>query len=187
MGIGVLGVTVTGLTTVATGAYFGDTQKAGAFAFTTGTVKLGVAPATAALNLDDVAPGSTVTGPVTVSNDGTLQERYAAVSRTTEDFLAGKLVLTVKNGVSSCTNAGFAQGGETIYSGPLGSVAGTAIVGDPAQGAQVGDRVLPAKASEVLCAQVSFPQGGTAEADKPYQGLSTSATLTFYSEQTANN
>ena len=59
---------------------------------------------------------------------------------------------------------------------------GAQAVGDPTQGAQTGDRVLSASASEVVCIQVSLPLS-----DSTGQGLTTTATLNFIAEQTANN
>jgi hypothetical protein len=92
--------------------------------------------------------------------------------------------MTVKIGVTECTNAGFAADGTVLYgAADLGSSSGAAILGDAATGAQSGDRTLAAAASEVLCIQVSLPQG----TGNTYQGLSTSATFAFHAEQTVNN
>jgi len=57
------------------------------------------------------------------------------------------------------------------------------IIGDPAQGAQAGDRTLAASGNEVLCFNVSLPSS-TGDA---YQGLTTTATFNFQAEQTKNN
>jgi hypothetical protein len=106
------------------------------------------------------------------------------VSTTTEDVLAAELDLTIKTGVTTCSNADFDTDGTVIY-GPaaLGSVAGVNVIGDPTQGAQAGDRVLAAAASEVLCFNVLLP----ASAGDAIAGLTTTATFTFSAEQTANN
>ena len=129
-------------------------------------------------------PGDKVTNPITVSNSGAAQLRYAIKSTTTENTAAAQLDMTTKTGVTTCTNAGFGASGTAIY-GPadLGSSAGLNVVGDPAQGAQAGDRTLAASASEILCIQVELPLGS----GDAFQGLATTATLDFISEQTANN
>jgi len=65
----------------------------------------------------------------------------------------------------------------------LGSTTGTNVIGNPAQGAQTGDRTLAASANEILCFNVKLP----ASTGSSYQGLSTTATLAFQAEQTSNN
>jgi hypothetical protein len=67
--------------------------------------------------------------------------------------------------------------------GDLGSSTGLNILGNPAQGAQAGDRTLNAGANEVLCLQVSLPLSSS----DTYQGRTTTATLAFIAEQTAHN
>ena len=67
--------------------------------------------------------------------------------------------------------------------GDLGSTTGVNVIGNPAQGAQTGDRTLNAGASETLCFNVSLPLS----TGNAYQALSTTATFAFDAEQTANN
>ncbi|MGV8847106.1 TasA family protein [Tessaracoccus sp.] len=183
----VLAIAVTGMTTVLTGAFFTDSKTIGNNVFTTGTVILGVAPASAALTLPAMAPGDVVTAPITVSNTGSLAERYSVVSTTDAtdaNFLASALKMTIKTGVASCTTGGFAADGAAVYTaGVLGSTTGTKVLGDVTQGNQAGDRTLAALTSEVLCAQVTLPTttGNT------YQAKTTTATLAFSAEQTTNN
>jgi len=165
-------------------ALFTDTASVPANLFTTGTVDISTSPTTALVTFSGMAPGDQVTAPVTVNNAGTLQLRYAVTSTTTEDTLAGQLDLTIKSGVTTCTNAGFAADGTVVYAtGDLGSTAGVNVIGNPAQGGQGGDRTLNASASEVLCVNVSLPSS----TGNTYQGLSTTATLAFQAEQTSNN
>ena len=106
----------------------------------------------AVVTMSGMSPGDKTTAPLTVQNTGTLQLRYALTNTTTENGLAAQLQLTIRVGVTTCTNAGFSTDGSAV-SGPtvLGSIAGTNIFGDPTQGAQSGDRTLNAGASEVLC------------------------------------
>jgi predicted ribosomally synthesized peptide with SipW-like signal peptide len=176
----VLGIGVIAISSL---ALFTDTATVGSNQFTTGTVDIATTPASAVVTMPVMAPGDQVTAPLTVSNDGSLDLRYALSSTTDEDTLAGVLVLTVKTGVTDCTNAGFAADGSVQYQGQLGSVAGTAVLGDNAPGAQAGDRTLAAATNEVLCLNVELPSSAT----NAVSGLSSTATFTFDAEQTANN
>ncbi len=165
-------------------AVFTDQAVNDANTFTTGTVDISTSPATAFITYSDMAPGDEVTQPLTVSNDGSLELRYAVTSTTTEDTLAPQLDLTVKSGVTTCTNAGFGTDGTVLYgAADLGSTSGVNVFGNPTQGADAGDRVLAASANEVLCFNVQLPLS-TGDA---FQGLTTTATFTFDAEQTTNN
>jgi hypothetical protein len=179
-------LTGVGLTSVVTGAVFADSKQVDGTSFVTGTVALGAAPVAAPLALSNMAPGDKVTAPIEVSNTGTLAERYAVLARTdapSSDALAGQLVLTVKTGVSACTNAAFAADGTSVYSGALASTVGVKVVGDSAVGAQTGDRTLNAGAKETLCAQVSLPLA----TDRTFAGKTANASLVFNAEQVVNN
>ncbi|MBI4199044.1 MAG: hypothetical protein HY535_01030 [Chloroflexi bacterium] len=170
--------------TAATGAIFTDTQSVGANTFSTGTVDVSTSPTSAVVSFSGMAPGDKVTNAVTVTNAGSLQLRYAVKSTTTENTLAAQLDMTIKTGVTACTNAGFGSDGTVVYGpGDLGSTSGLNVVGDPTQGSQGGDRTLNASASEALCVQASLPVG----TGNSFQNLSTTATFEFVSEQTANN
>lgn len=184
MAILILGLSMATLAGLLTAAIFTDTQAVGANTFTTGTIDISTAPASAAVTFANMAPGDVVTAPITVSNAGSLQLRYAVRSTTTENVLAAQLDMTIKSSVAVCTNAGFGGSGSVLYGpGDLGNMAGLNVVGDPTQGAQAGDRLLNAAASEVLCVQVSLPLA----TGNAYQNLTSTATLDFIAEQTANN
>lgn len=179
--ISVLGVgLLAGAPWAATQAVWTDSDSVGANAFSTGSVTLSTNPTTALVTFSGMTPGDSVTAPVTVSNDGTMQLRYSV--RTTisgSTTLSDGLTLAIKSGVTTCTNAGFGSSGTSLYSGALTSGA----VGSNSQGAQAGDRQLNASANETLCFQVSLPSS----AANSLQSLSTTATFVFDSEQTANN
>jgi hypothetical protein len=165
-------------------ARFIDVRTVGANQFVTGTVDISAAPASAVLTAAGMAPGDKVTAPVTVTNSGSQALRYAIVGTTTENALAAQLDLTVKSGVTSCTDSGFDSTGSVLAGpGDLGSTIGRPLLGTTATGAQVGDRTLVGGAAETLCLQVSLP----ATTSNAYQSLSTTATLTFAAEQTVNN
>ncbi|MDH3303496.1 MAG: SipW-dependent-type signal peptide-containing protein [Acidimicrobiia bacterium] len=172
-----------GVFTVASLALFTDQQAVGGNAFTTGSVDLVAAPATAVVTASAMAPGDQVTAPINVDNSGSLEFRYSLTSTTDEDTLASELVLTVKSGVATCDDTNWQATGAVLYSGVLGSTGTINVVGDPAVGTQAGDRVLAAAANENLCFNVTLPTG----APNTAQGLTSTATFTFDAEQTANN
>jgi predicted ribosomally synthesized peptide with SipW-like signal peptide len=169
---------------VASNAIWTDSQNVDANVFSTGTIDISTDPITALVTFSDMAPGDQVTNPITVTNAGSLELRYAVTSDTTEDTLAAQLDLTIKTGVTTCTNVGFDTDGTVIYGpGDLGSTTGTDVIGDPTQGDDTGDRTLAASADEDLCLNVELPSA----TGNSFQGLTTTATFAFAAEQTANN
>jgi spore coat-associated protein N len=178
--VGVIGASLG----VASNAIWTDSQNVDANVFSTGTIDISTNPTTALVTFSGMAPGDQVTNPITVTNAGSLQLRYAVTSTTTENTLAAQLDMTIKTGVTTCTNGGFGSSGTVIYGpGDLGSTTGTNVIGNPAQGAQAGDRTLNASANEALCFHVELPSG----TGNSFQGLTTTATFAFAAEQTANN
>ena len=173
-----------------TGAIFTDTDSRGSNTFSTGTVDISSGATTAIVSFSNMAPGDT-TGPqtVTVSNDGSLQLRYAVTSTATDTDakgLAGELDLTVW--AESSEVGGTAGTCETptspLYDAlALGTTTGTNVVGDPAQGADTGDRTLDAGISETLCFQVDL----SSTTGNSFQDATTTATIDFVGEQTTNN
>ena len=167
-----------------TGSTFTDTQSVASNTFVTGTLDISGSATSTLITFNNMAPGDKVTNPITVSNNGSLELRYAVKSTTTENTLAAQLDLTIKTGVTTCTNVGFDTDGTVIYGvGDLGSTTGLNLVGNPTQGADSGDRTLAASGTEVLCFQVSLPSSTT----DAFQGLTTTSTLDFIAEQTTNN
>jgi hypothetical protein len=168
-------------------ALFTSTADVGSNTFTTGTVILATNPTTTLITLSNMAPGDQFTAPITISNTGSLPFRYAVTSvatNTDAKSLMSQLDLTIKSGVTACTNGGFATDGTSVYAAAdLGSVAGINVVGDPTQGAQSGDRTLASAGSEVLCFNVKLPS----DSGNAFQDATTTATFTFAAEQTANN
>lgn len=159
-------------------AIFTNAPTLGGNAFTTGTVVLGLTPATALLTSASMMPGDTVAGSLLVSNNGIGQLRYAMTSSSTNADTKGlmnQITLTVKTLGTSCV----VFDGTSLYSGALSGAA----FGDPAQGAQAGDRVLDPAASETLCFQANLP----AATGNAFQGAATTTTFTFSAEQTASN
>jgi camelysin-like metallo-endopeptidase len=171
LSIGVLGV-------------FTDSQAVAGNTFVTSNVDISTSPATALVTFSAMLPGDQVTAPITVTNAGGADLRYAITSTTTENVLAAALDLTVKSGVATCTNGGFGASGTVLYGpGDLGTTTGSNVVGNPSQGAQAGDRALVAGANEVLCFNATLPLA----TGNSSQSLTSTATFAFQAEQTRNN
>jgi hypothetical protein len=155
--------------------------------FTTGTVEISTDhSATALIFYDNMAPGDKTTEELTVSNDGSLDLRYAVTSLADPDVkgLGSQLDLTIKSGVTTCTNGGFGTDGTLLYTADdLGGDPAINVIGDPAQGDD-GEPTLDAGDDEVLCFQVELPLLTTGNA---YQDATTTATFSFVAEQTVNN
>jgi spore coat-associated protein N len=146
------------------------------WAFTTGTIDISTSPAVLTA-VNAMMPGGSSTQALTVTNGGSGDLRYA-ISVAATNPLGSALQLTIK------TEDG--GGGCAAFTGTSVLAATTlngAAVGNPAQGAQGGERNLLAGASEVLCFRVSLLLATT----NALQGASSAATFTFDAEQTANN
>ena len=159
-------------------AVYTDSKAVAGNAFTTGTIVLGVSPASALLTSSNMMPGDTLNGTLVVSNTGTGALRYAMTGASTNADTKGlmnQLTLTVKTLGTSCA----LFDGVSVYTGTLASPA----FGDPAQGAQAGDRILAAAGSETLCFRVMLPLA----TGNAFQNATTTTTFTFQAEQTANN
>ena len=127
-------------------------------------------------------------GAIDVSNGGSLELRYAVKSTTTENVLAAQLDMTVRGPAASstgCDAAGFGTYGSGVLyaTGDLGNTTPINLIGDPAQGAQANDRTLTAGANEFMCFKVNLPLA----TGNSFQGLTSTATIDFVSEQTVNN
>jgi hypothetical protein len=154
-------------------AIFTDTA-ASTGTFTSGTIDITSSP-TVAFTVGAMMPGDSNTQALTISNAGTGALRYSLTTVAT-NTLGTALTLTVRTLGTSC--AAF-DGTSVLAATPLNG----ASIGNPAQGADSGDRTLAAASNEVLCFRVSLPLA-TANA---LQGISSNVTFTFDAEQTANN
>ena len=180
---------------VATQALFTDTQSVGANTFTAGTIDIATAPVSALLSLSAMAPGGEVNNPITITNSGTLQLRYAVqrlADNTDSKALRDELRLRISSKVgASCDFPYYNVNGTVtthtddvqLYEGLTFPAAATDTVGSAVGGSQAGDRVLNASASEDLCFAVVMPSS----VGNAHQGAATTATFDFVSEQTANN
>lgn len=181
-----------GATSLTTAAVFTDTDPLTG-ALSTGTLVLDAGGAELTMPVGGLAPGGTVVAPLTVSNSGSLELRYAlsisaASTSTSGADLRDQLRLRVLED-ATCTV-------ESVVAAPvLGRLPATdgafglpaaevAVVGDPATGAQTGDRTLVAvTGAETLCLEVHMSR----DAGNDYQDTSVELSLVLDSEQTVNN
>jgi spore coat-associated protein N len=177
-----VGVVATGLG-VASNAIWTDSDDVDNNAFTTGSVSLSTNPTTALVSFTTGAPGEDTTPQsLTVSNDGTMELRYAVTmtaDNTDSKSLYAELDLTVREEGTNCATFD----GTVLYGPDLPFLLSGNLIGDPTAGADTGDRTLAASNSEVLCFRVQLPD----TAPNSVQAASTTAVFTFESEQTQNN
>ena len=168
-------------------ALFTDSETNPSNSFSTGTVDLAINPATAMFTVSNMAPGDVQYSGIQMTNSGSLELRYAMT--TTADgssILDEQLDLTI----DVVTGAG----ADTIWYtlddivseaniyGPDG-VLSSAAIGDPTQGADLGDRTLAASGSERLRFKATLPLSTS----NVYQGTTCTVSFVFDAEQTANN
>ena len=168
-------------------AVFTDQQTNPDNVFTTGTVILGIDPATAMFTVSNMAPGDVEYGGLEVTNDGSLELRYA-MTTTADDTstLDEQLDLTIDvvtgAGVDTIWYTDDDVVGEANIYGPDG-VLSSAFFGDPAQGQNAGDRILASSASERLRFKATLPL----DTDNSYQGATCTVAFVFNAEQTVSN
>jgi len=168
-------------------AVFTDQQTNPDNVFTTGTVILGIDPATAMFTVSDMAPGDVEYDGLEVTNDGSLELRYA-MTTTADDTstLDEQLDLTIDvvtdPGIDGNWYTDDDVVGEPNIYGPDG-VLSSALFGDPAQGEDAGDRTVASSASERLRFKAMLPL----DTDNSYQGATCTVAFVFDAEQTVSN
>ena len=180
---------------IATQALFTDTQSVGANTFTAGTVDISSSVASALLSLSAIAPGGEVNSPITITNAGTLQLRYAVQRQADNTDAKGlrdvlRLRVALKGG-AGCDFPYYTTAGAVttltddtqLYEGLNFPATATDTVGSAVTGSDAGDRVLAASATEDLCFAVIMPSS----VGNAHQGATATAIFDFVSEQTANN
>ena len=181
--VGIVGLSLVGVTTLATGALFTD-QATVPGAITAGTVRINptapVAINTSTL-LGGMAPGDTITRAISVLNNGTLGQTYGVASTAVAGALGDTLhnVLTVRaEFTATCTPS-------TVFTVAAVPLNGSSLV---------TARALNAASSETLCVRIAFPDGGVpapsqvatvGNGDNAYQGDVATATFTFTAQQRA--
>ena len=153
----------------------------------TGSVDLAISPTAAIFTVSNMAPGDIEYGGIQVTNNGSLELRYAMT--TTVDNTSAldeqlELNIDVVTGAGNDTiwyTADDVVGEVNIY-GPDG-VLSSAAIGNPAQGADTGDRTLAPLSSERLRFKVRLPLS----TNDTYQNDSCTVSFVFDAEQTDNN
>jgi predicted ribosomally synthesized peptide with SipW-like signal peptide len=158
-------------------ALFTDTDSTTG-SFTTGTIDIAV-DNHALFSVAGIMPGDSGSATLRVTNSGSAALRYAMDSTSTNaDTLGLRSLLNMNVTLGACPASA-----TVLYSGALWTDATThAKFGNPNPGSQAGDRPLGSGAFEDLCFSWSLPSSTTTG-----QGATTTATFTFYAEQTANN
>lgn len=159
-------------------ALFTDTVDEN-MAFTTGTLDLVGSGSPTLLTVGNMAPGDVAYAPLTLTNSGTLDLRWAftsAADATADPALVAALTFDM---VQSTTCDATAFAGAPLATGVVPGF----LLGDPSSGAQAGDQSLATGASTDLCFRVTLPTS----ADNTVQNTSAGVTLTFAAEQTKNN
>ena len=170
-------------------AIWTDTDPVGGHAFSTGSVSLTAADTPSPMwNVTAAAPGTIATGEIRVTNDGTLELRYAVTGANTDATLAAGMNLRIGLKVGAgCDPYHNSDGSLATLVDDTQLFAGTldtaVLMGSTTPGPQAGDRVLAAAAFEDLCFSVVLPDG----AINTLQSKSNTTTFTFDSEQTLNN
>ena len=161
-------------------AVFTDQEANAANTFTTGSVSIDDSPDSAFFTLANMMPGDSLIKPLTLTNSGATEFRYAMTTvadNVDTKNLRDQLSLTIR---VKTANPCSTEDGAIIYA-PAALSGG--FFGSPAQGADAGDRSLAAAASETLCFRAELPLS----TDNTFMGASTTATFTFDAEQTASN
>ena len=168
-------------------AVFTDQQTNPDNVFTTGTVILGIDPATAMFTVSNMAAGNVEYDGLEVTNNGSLELRYAMTTTADDTSTLDEqldLTIDVVTGTGNDTiwyTDDDVVGEANIY-GPDG-VLSSAFFGDPAQGGQAGDRTLTSSDSERLRFKATLPL----DTDNSYQGTTCTVAFVFDAEQTASN
>ena len=173
-------------------AIWTDTDDVTPNDFATGSISLDTNPTSAIWTaVADAMPGDiSGTGSLTVTNDGSAELRYAVTGANTDATLSAGMNLRIgEEGTTPGCEFPYhlANGTDIVLTDDVELFTGTldtaVLIGSNAQGADSGDRVLAASATEVLCFAVVLPEN----AANSLQSLTNVTTFTFDSEQTANN
>lgn len=187
-----LSLAAVGVTSLTTSALFSDNDAATGGGFTTGTVNVELAPLPFQVAVDNMAPGDTQYRSLTVDNPGSLEYRYA-VTKSWVDVPNVAYPLNLLSGVLQLATVALPEGSDcTAVTAPTGAdirgldfveADGPVLFGNPATGADTGDRILPAGSAEVLCFQITLPD----TVGNEYQLSKTTVSVQVFAEQTVNN
>lgn len=184
----ICGLAFVGIGQLTTGALFDDSATA-SVKYDTGDVEIEANNSTAVVlaAAANLAPGDIVFRPVTVTNVGSLDLRYAVTGATTAQTKALGSVLryTIYEGLNAPNcSAGTLTGATAVVSNAAIGAGGTPLIGTTAPGQQSNERLIAAGAgADVLCVAMELPVA----TDSTYELASATVTLTLDAEQTAHN
>lgn len=157
-------------------AAFGDGETFGLNQLASASVDVGVGDTTLLLDATAMAPGDRLIGRLAFGNDGTLPLRYSVVAdpQDRSSLLLAELQWSIWSATSQATCS-------SAPADPLfdGVVSGGALFGNPAVGADPGDRLLEPGETETLCVVVELPLG----VPDSIQGSTARVDLTVFGEQ----
>lgn len=139
-------------------AAFGDREDLGSNHLGAATLDLELGTQTTLLDARNMAPGGRAVGTIALTNAGTLPLRYSVLADTAPSALAAWLTLDLWIGTDcSLGLTAIPSGAEVLLSAGAIVTGSASWVGDPALGAQPGDRILPVGSAETLCVAVELP------------------------------
>ena len=173
--VAVLAIALATVALSVSGAVFTDSDDTAVADVTTGTLALD-ATTDIDFNVANMAPGDTGDlQTIDLDNAGSLQLRYdMSTAVTGSTVLAAELDLVIWDESAEV---------DTAIDGTCGTEPLVTLYDGAFDGAAITDEVVDGGASQRLCLELSLPLATGNSA----QGLTTGATLTFDSEQTANN
>lgn len=182
--IGIAGLSLVTVTTLASGAWFTDTENLTGNELSTGSVELTVGGVSSMpFSVTNMAPGDVRTGTMSVTNSGSLALRYAVTADSLAVDVPGGGTGNLADQLDVAVYAGATCTGVPLYTGTIGD-GPTVLFGDVAVGPDTGDRSLVASAAETLCVRASLDGPGTGN---QWQLTGTNITFRFVAEQTLNN
>jgi spore coat-associated protein N len=182
---GIVGLSVIALGSLSTGAFFTDQAQIDSSNIATGSVDITTNPNTtldfAATNM---APGDSAYAKLRIVNSGSLQLRYSGTGSATAP-LGNQLKIAVFKlpAPGSTCDAGSVATATSLFASAALGAGPTNLFGSAATGSDPGDQTLPAGAQDGLCVVATLPT----TTGNAFQDTTTTVTLHFDAEQTANN
>jgi len=169
---------------LASSAQLVDTETKRGGTLSTGSIDIWEPDWYGVIDASGLMPGDSLVQPMWISNNGTLNARYALTGTTDNAALGSVLQVEAKQEANCAIAVWSGLAGYSNYGpGTLATTSGQAIVGDKATGYQDGDRFLDAGEGELMCFRVTLPLS----APNTAAGQTAHITLTAHAEQTKNN
>lgn len=157
-------------------ASFGDNERVGRNSLSAARLDIEIGAQSVPISSSDLAPGDLLTGSIELVNEGTVPLRYSIVAQATggiqERLLAQSLEWQFFWSPDDRTcDSGIAEESTTLSGRAVTD--GAAVAGDPATGADPGDRILQPDERDLLCIEMSFALNApnTVQATRYSQGF----------------